>query len=167
MANDTNSVILTGRLGGEPESRDVNGTTLTQIRVAVGKQWRDKQSGEQREETAWVEVDVWGQAANFCRDYLNKGSRVLIEGSIAQDVWEDKQTGQKRSKMKVKAFRIQSLDAAPAAQQTPRQQPQTQQAPPPPQQQAAPPPPPPFPSEPLTDDGPVEAGDEGIDDIPF
>jgi len=131
--SDTNKAFITGRLVREPESRRTNGgTALATFCVATGEKWRDKASNEMKEETTFLDCEVWGGSADFVTNYLHKGSRVLIEGKIAQDRWEDPNTGQKRSKLKIKVLSVQGLDGKPADggnQRQPQQQPQRQQQP--------------------------------------
>ncbi len=164
MAN-LNRVILAGNLTRDPDARRTNsGISLCKLGMAVNRRFRT-QSGEQREEILFVDVDVWGKSADFCRDYLRKGASVLIEGRLRMDSWEDKTTGQQRSKLLVVADHVQSLGSRDGNSQQGQQgsydqgessQPQSQQQPPQAQQggwnspQAAPqsPTPPPFPNTP-------------------
>ncbi|OVE82488.1 hypothetical protein BVY04_00845 [bacterium M21] len=139
-----NKVILAGNLTREPEGRRTSsGTSLCNLGLAVNRRYRNS-AGEYTDETTFVDIDVWGQPADFCRDYLHKGNAVLIEGRLRLDSWEDNATGQKRSKLKVVAERVQSLtprsegsgapqpqgggyqQQAPAPQQGGYQQPQQQ-----------------------------------------
>jgi len=117
-----NKVMLAGNLTREPEGkRTTSGTSVCGLGMAVNRKWRNA-AGEMQDETTFVDIEVWGQPADFCRDYLHKGNAVLIEGRLKLESWEDRETGQKRSKMKVVAERVQSLTsrdhsqpAAPAA----------------------------------------------------
>lgn len=113
MAN-TNIVLLAGNLTRNPDARRTNsGTTVCNLGLAVNKKWRDQQ-GQQRESTLFVDIEVWGKQADFCRDYLGKGASVLIEGELESQQWEDKTTGQQRHKLVVKARNVQALDKRPA-----------------------------------------------------
>lgn len=88
--NDLNQCTFTGRLGADPEVRNTqNGKAVTSLRLAVGEQWRDKQSGEKKEKTEWVSVVIWNEAlGKVASQYLKKGSRVLIQGSMQTRKWE-------------------------------------------------------------------------------
>lgn len=77
------------------------GTAVAEIGLAVNRQWFDKASNSRREEVTFVDVTLWGRTAEVAAEYTGKGSQVLIEGRLQTDSWEDKQTGQKRSKLKV------------------------------------------------------------------
>lgn len=95
--NDLNQVTLTGRLGADPEVRRTqDGRAIVNIRLAVGQQWRDRESGEKREKTTWVPVVVFSDGlAKVAEQYLRKGSRVLVQGAFSVRDWQDQQ-GQKR-----------------------------------------------------------------------
>lgn len=100
MAN-FNKVILMGNLTRDPELRYTpNGTAVAKLGLAVNRRWR-ADNGENREETSFIDVDAFSKAAETMGQYLKKGQPVLIEGRLRQDSWEDKQTGQKRSKLVV------------------------------------------------------------------
>lgn len=99
-----NRVILVGNLTRDPELRTTqSGSTVATIGLAVNERRRD-QSGNWTEEPNFFDVDVWNRSAEVLRDYTRKGSSILVEGRLKQDVWE--QDGQKRSKVKVIADRI-------------------------------------------------------------
>jgi single-strand DNA-binding protein len=96
-----NKVILMGNLTRDPELRYLpNGTALAKFGLAVNRQWRTE-TGEQREEVTFVDVEAWRQTAETVGKYMRKGSPILIEGRLKMDQWDDKQTGQKRSKLMV------------------------------------------------------------------
>jgi len=104
-----NTIIVAGNLTADPDVRETpNGSPVGQLRLAINEKWKD-QSGNSREKTVYVDVTVWGSQAKNCQQYLSKGSPVLIEGKLDQDQWEDRETGQKRSKHKVTAQRVQFL----------------------------------------------------------
>jgi single-strand DNA-binding protein len=106
-----NRVILLGNLTRDPELRYLaSGTAVTDVGLAVNER-RKNANGEWIEETTFVDVTVWGRTAEIMSEYLSKGSPVLIEGRLKTDAWEDKQTGQKRSKLKVVADRMQMVGA--------------------------------------------------------
>lgn len=97
-----NKVILVGNLTRDPQVRyTTSGTALAEIGLAVSRQWFDKQSNQKREETTFVDITLWGRQAEVAGEYLAKGRPVLIEGRLQLDTWDDKETGQKRSKLRV------------------------------------------------------------------
>lgn len=100
--SDINRVVITGRLGRDPEVRYIqSGTAVCQLNVAVGSSWFDKQTNQRKEKTAWVDVTCWGKTAELAGEYLSKGREVGIDGRLEMDEWTDKESGQKRSKLKV------------------------------------------------------------------
>jgi single-strand DNA-binding protein len=106
-----NRVILIGNLTRDPELRYLpSGMAVTDIGLAVNDR-RKNANGEWVEETTFVDVTLWGRTAEVVGEYLGKGSPVLIEGRLKMDSWDDKQTGQKRSKLKVVGDRMQMLGA--------------------------------------------------------
>lgn len=108
MAN-FNKVILVGNLTRDPELRYTpKGTAIAKLGVAVNRTWISE-TGEKKEETTFVDVDVFGRTAENVGQYLRKGSPLLVEGRLRLDTWEDKQTNQKRSKLSVVAETIQFL----------------------------------------------------------
>jgi single-strand DNA-binding protein len=78
-----------------------SGTAVTDIGLAVNRVWTDRQSNTRNEETTFVDVTLWGRQAEVAGEYLAKGRQVLIEGRLHLDQWEDRESGQKRSKLKV------------------------------------------------------------------
>jgi len=110
-----NKVILMGNLTRDPELRYTpKGTAVTRIGVAVNRVWTTE-TGEKREETTFVDVDVFGRTAENVAQYMRKGRPILIEGRLRLDQWDDKQTGQKRSRLGVVAETIQFLGSPPGA----------------------------------------------------
>jgi single-strand DNA-binding protein len=108
---DLNKVFLMGRLTFDPELRRTpSGTGVTELRLATTRTWSGR-DGERREETLFVDVTVWDRQAENCCQYLRKGSAIHVEGSLKMDTWEDKNTGEKRSKIRVHADRVQFLDS--------------------------------------------------------
>ena len=96
-----NKVILMGNLTRDPELRYTpKGTAIARLGVAVNRRWTGE-GGEQREETTFVDVDAFGKQAETLGQYMKKGRPILIEGRLRLDTWEDKQSGQKRSKLGV------------------------------------------------------------------
>jgi single-strand DNA-binding protein len=103
-----NKCILLGNLTRDPEMRYTpSGTAVADIGLAVNEQYKNK-AGETVDETVFVDVVVWGRQAETANEYLSKGSSVLIEGKLQLDQWENQQ-GEKRSKMRVRADRVQFL----------------------------------------------------------
>jgi single-strand DNA-binding protein len=101
MARSFNKVILIGNLTRDIELRRTNSSTaVTDLGLAVNDRRKNPQ-GEWVDEVTFVDVTLWGRQAEVASEYLNKGSRVLIEGRLQLDQWDDKDTGQKRSKLKV------------------------------------------------------------------
>jgi len=105
-----NRVILVGNLTRDPQVRYTpSQTAVAEIGLAVNRYWFDKQTNSRREETTFIDVTLWGREAEVAGEYLAKGRPVLIEGRLHLDTWDDKQTGQKRSKLKVVCERMQLL----------------------------------------------------------
>jgi single-strand DNA-binding protein len=105
-----NKVILLGNLTRDPQVKYTpGGTAVAEIGLAVNRFWFDKQSNSRREETTFVDVTLWGRDAEVAGEYLAKGRPVLIEGRLQLDTWDDKQTGQKRSKLRVVGEKMQLL----------------------------------------------------------
>ena len=97
-----NRVILMGNLTRDPQVRYTpNQTAVTELGLAVNRTWFDKVSNQKKEDVTFVDVTVWGRTAEIAGEYLSKGRSVLIEGRLQLDQWDDKETGQKRSKLKV------------------------------------------------------------------
>jgi single-strand DNA-binding protein len=108
---DLNKVFLMGRLTFDPElRRTTGGTAVTELRMATTRSWAGR-DGERREETLFIDVTVWDRQAENCCQYLRKGSGIHVEGSLKADTWDDKNTGEKRSKIRVTAERVQFLDS--------------------------------------------------------
>jgi single-strand DNA-binding protein len=108
---DLNKVFLMGNLTFDPELRRTpSGTAVTELRMAVNRAWTGR-DGERREDTLFIDVTVWDRRAETCCQYLRKGSLIHVEGSLRMDAWDDKTTGEKRSKVRVQADRVQFLDS--------------------------------------------------------
>ena len=106
-----NKVILMGNLTRDPEVRYTSsGTAIAKLGMAINRYWRN-QDGQQQEETTFVDVDAFGRQAETIGQYLKKGRPIMVEGRLKLDQWEDKQTGQKRSKMGVTLENFQFLDS--------------------------------------------------------
>ena len=110
MAN-FNKVILAGNLTRDPELRYTpKGTAVAKIGLAINRKWRSE-TGEMKEETTFVDVDCFGKTAETIGQYLKKGRPILIEGRLRYETWEDKQSGQKRSKLGVVMESFQFIDS--------------------------------------------------------
>ena len=108
-----NKVFLIGNLTRDPELRVTpKGTAICQFGIAVNRQFKDE-SGATRDETTFVDIEAWGKQGELVSKYLTKGSPAMVEGRLKLDQWEDKQTGQKRSKMKVVLDNVQFLSSRP------------------------------------------------------
>jgi len=112
-----NKVIIVANLTKDPESRQTNnGTSVCKLGLAINRKWKDKE-GNPVEEATFVDCDVWGKTADFCRDYLRKGFKVFIEGRLKMDTWQDQKTGQNRSRLGLVAESVQNM--TPKQQQPP------------------------------------------------
>ena len=109
---DLNRVLIAGRLTRDPELKYVGGSNTAYCRLGISntRYYKDKNSGERREDTTFVDVTVWGPQAEFVGERLRKGRPVLVEVSLRTNEWEYQATGQKRSKMIVNAQRVTPLD---------------------------------------------------------
>jgi single-strand DNA-binding protein len=112
MARGVNKVILIGNLGQDPESRTTpGGTTVTNLRIATTDSWKDKQSGEQKENTEWHTVVLWNRLGEIAAEYLKKGQQVYIEGALRTRKWQDKATGNDRYSTEIVASEMQMLSS--------------------------------------------------------
>jgi len=147
-----NKVILAGNLTRDPELRYTpKGTAVARLGLACNRKWKSE-TGEMKEEVTFVDVDAFGKTAETIGQYLKKGRPILIEGRLRYDTWEDKQSGQKKSKLSVVLENFQFLDSGggrgEGAAEAPRPRAVAGAAP------AA--------AEPADSDGPPES-----DDVPF
>ncbi|MDX1607260.1 MAG: single-stranded DNA-binding protein, partial [Candidatus Competibacterales bacterium] len=111
MARGVNKVILIGNLGQDPEVRYTqNGDPIANLRIATSEVWRDKQSGEQQERTEWHTVVFFGKIAEVAQQYLKKGSKVYVEGSLRTRKWQG-QDGQDRDTTEIRGNDLQMLDS--------------------------------------------------------
>ena len=106
-----NKVILIGNLTRDPDIRQTqNGTAVCSLDLAVNRRWRDA-TGNDQDEVCFVPVTAWSKTAENCAQYLTKGSPVMVEGRLKLDQWEDRQTGEKRSRLSVVAENVQFLSS--------------------------------------------------------
>ena len=110
-----NKVILVGTLGANPESRTFqNGGSVCQFSIATSEKWQNKQTGEWIEQTEWHRIVANNRLGEIAQQYLKKGSKVYIEGSLRTRKWND-QNGQERYSTEIRADQLQMLDSAPQA----------------------------------------------------
>jgi single-strand DNA-binding protein len=150
-----NRVILAGNLTRDPELRYTpKGTAVAKIGLAVNRTWKSE-SGESKEEVTFIDIEAWGRQAEVIAQYMRKGRPLLVEGRLKLDTWEDKNTHQKQSKLKVVLETFSFIDSkgpdggAPAGEA--------------PRRSAAPPPSGAKPPE--SAEGEAPAAEE--DDVPF
>ncbi|AHV92720.1 single-stranded DNA-binding protein [Bordetella holmesii] len=143
-----NKVILVGNLGRDPEVRySPDGAAICNLSLATTSQWKDKASGERREETEWHRVVMYNRLAEIAGEYLKKGRSVYIEGRLKTRKWQDKDTGADRYSTEIVADQMQMLGGRDGAEgggfgggggydEAPRQQRAPAQRPAPAQRQA-------------------------------
>ena len=128
-----NKVILIGNLTRDPELRYTpKGTAIAEIGLATNRKWKSE-TGEAKEEVTFIDVVAYGRTGEVIAQYLKKGRPIMIEGRLKLDQWDDKQSGQKRSKLRVVCESFEFLDSgnrgseaggeAPAASSAPRPRP--------------------------------------------
>lgn len=111
MARGINKVILVGNLGNDPETRYMpSGGAVTNITVATSETWKDKQTGQPQERTEWHRIVFFNRLAEIAGEYLKKGSKVYIEGSLRTRKWQD-QSGQDKYTTEIVAGEMQMLDS--------------------------------------------------------
>lgn len=150
-----NRVTLIGTLGKDPETKTfANGGSLTQFSIATSESWTDKNSGERKEQTEWHNIVLQNRLGEIAQQYLKKGSKVYIEGSLNTRKWTD-QNGQERYTTQIKGNQLQMLDSANGNNQQQAQQPKPQQ-----QQNS-------YAAKPQQAYKPQNGGGEIEDDLPF
>ncbi|MFZ4775322.1 MAG: single-stranded DNA-binding protein [Terrimicrobiaceae bacterium] len=113
MAN-VNKVILIGNVTRDPEVKFTpKGSAVADVGLAINRKYT-LDNGEKREETTFVDVELWGRLAEIAGEYAKKGSPLYVEGRLRMDSWDDKASGQKRSRMKVVGENIQLLGGRPS-----------------------------------------------------
>ena len=111
-----NKVMLLGNLTRDPDLRGTrNGDSVCNLGLAVTRRYTS--NGQQQEETCFVDITAFGKTANNCKQYLAKGSQVLVEGRLKLDQWEDRNTGEKRQKLSVMADTVQFIGSRQQQQQ--------------------------------------------------
>ena len=122
MARGINKVILVGNLGQDPEVKYMpSGNAVTNITVATSESWKDKTTGQAQERTEWHRVVFFNRLAEIAGEYLRKGSKVYVEGSLRTRKWQD-QSGQDRYTTEIVSSEMQMLDGRNENGSTPRQQ---------------------------------------------
>lgn len=112
MARGVNKVILIGNLGRDPEVRYMpSGSAVTNVTIATTDSWKDKQTGDKQERTEWHNVVFYNRLAEIAGEYLKKGSKVYVEGSLRTRKWQDKNTGADRYTTEIIANEMQMLDS--------------------------------------------------------
>ena len=96
MAGSLNKVLLIGRLGADPEIKQmVNGKSVARLSLATSQTWKDKNTGEKKEKTEWHRVVVFNEGlVNVVQQYLKKGAQIYVEGQLSTRKWKDEQSGQ-------------------------------------------------------------------------
>ena len=117
MARGVNKVILVGNIGQDPETRFSGaGAAITNVSIATSESWKDKQTGQQQERTEWHRVVFFNRLGEIAGEYLKKGSKVYVEGSLRTRKWQDK-SGQDKYTTEIVANEMQMLDSRGAGQQ--------------------------------------------------
>ena len=112
-----NRVIMVGNLTRDPDYKQLtSGQAVCRLGIASNRQFKNKQSGDMIQEVCYIDIDVWGPQAESCRQYLQKGRPILIEGRLKLDTWDDAASGQKRSKHSIVADRVVFLGSNAQAQ---------------------------------------------------
>ncbi len=96
MAGSLNKVLLIGRLGADPDVKQmVNGKSVARLSIATSQTWKDKSTGEKKEKTEWHRVVVFNEGlVNVVQQYLKKGAQIYVEGQLSTRKWKDEQSGQ-------------------------------------------------------------------------
>src|SRR5579872_587904 len=111
-----NRIIIMGNLTRDPEHKQLtSGQGVCRLGLATNRQFKNKQSGTMIQEVCYIDIDVWGPQAESCRQYLQKGRPVLVEGRLKLDSWDDA-NGQKRSKHSIVADRVVFLSQGQSQQ---------------------------------------------------
>ncbi len=113
MSLNLNKVLLAGNLTRDPQVRIAGKSSVADFGLAINRRY--KSGDEKKEETTFVDVECWGTTAEMVGQYLTKGRGVYIEGRLKLDQWDDKESGQKRSKLKIVADTVQFIDGPKTA----------------------------------------------------
>lgn len=121
MAKGVNKVIIIGNLGADPEVRYMpSGGAVANLSIATSESWKDKQSGERVERTEWHRIALFNRLAEIAGEYLKKGSKVYVEGSLRTRKWQDN-AGQDRYTTEIIASELQMLDGRGGASEMSQQ----------------------------------------------
>lgn len=113
---------IAGTLTRDPETqKTAKGTSFSKFGIAINRTWKDE-NGNKKEEATFIDVEAWGKTAEFIADYFKKGSNIFIEGRLKLDTWEDRQSGQKRSKLGVVVEKAHFAGGKPSGQRDDRQE---------------------------------------------
>ncbi|MCJ8297496.1 MAG: single-stranded DNA-binding protein [Pseudomonadales bacterium] len=127
MARGVNKVIIVGNIGGDPEVRYMpSGNAVTNVTIATSETWKDKQTGQNQERTEWHRVVFFNRLGEIAGEYLRKGSKVYVEGSLRTRKWQG-QDGQDRYTTEIVASEMQMLDSRGGSSEGAYQAPQKQQ----------------------------------------
>ena len=111
MSNGLNKVLIIGNLGSDPEIKYTQaGSPVANLSVATSERWKDKNTGEQKEQVEWHRVVIFGRLAEIAEQYLKKGSKIFVEGKLQTRDWEDSE-GKKRYTTEVVAREMTMLDS--------------------------------------------------------
>jgi single-strand DNA-binding protein len=113
MSLNLSNAVIAGNLTRDPEVRPVGSSTVASFTLAVNRKWKDA-SGEKKEAVSFIDCKAWGKTAEMVGQYLIKGRGACVVGRIEQESWDDKDSGQKRSKLVIVAETVQFTDAKPA-----------------------------------------------------
>ena len=118
-----NRVLIIGNACRDVECRYTpKGTAVADISLAVNNSYTDKATGTKKDEVAYIDCTAWGRTAEIAGEYINKGGSCLIEGRLQMESWDDKSTGQKRTKLKVVVENLQLLGGRESGQKSPARQ---------------------------------------------
>ena len=116
-----NKVILVGNVGQDPESKQVGDSSVVKFSIATSESWKDKNSGERKTDTEWHTCEAWGKLAEIIQQWVKKGSKIYIEGSIKTEKYTDKEGIEKRfTKIKVSSMKMMG-DGGNASAPKPKQ----------------------------------------------
>lgn len=112
MARGINKVIIVGNCGQDPETRYMpSGGAVTNLSLATTESWKDKNTGQQQERTEWHRVVFFNRLAEIAGEYVKRGSKIYVEGSLRTRKWQDKDSGQDRYTTEIVANEMQMLDS--------------------------------------------------------
>ena len=103
---ELNKVLLVGRLTRDPELKYIpSGTAVCEMRIASDRRYYDRNAGENKKDTLFINVTAWGKTAEFCNEYMNKGKGIFVEGRLKLETWKDKD-GNNRERISINADRV-------------------------------------------------------------